>query len=98
MKHLGKNMILSIICKVIMIVTGLIVQKYVLSSFGSDINGLYSSITQFLTYLILLESGIGTASIQALYKPLASSNWDSVSAVIAATKQHYEKNISSSVR
>ena len=91
MKHLGKNMILSIICKVIMIVTGLIVQKYVLSSFGSDINGLYSSITQFLTYLILLESGIGTASIQALYVPLANSNWDSVSAVMAATKQQYEK-------
>lgn len=91
MKHLGKNMVLSIVYKLILVVTGLIVQKYVLSSFGSDINGLYSSITQFLSYLVLLESGVGTASIQALYKPLTDSDWSSANAVMSATKQQYEK-------
>lgn len=91
MISLGKNMIYSIMYKFVLVVTGLIIQRYVLSSFGSDINGLYSSITQFLSYMILLESGVGTASIQALYRPLANNDWPSANAVIAATKQQYAK-------
>jgi len=91
MKRLGKNIFFSVIYKLILVLTGLIVQKYVLSNFGSDINGLYSSITQFLAYLVLLESGIGTASIQALYKPLANNDWVATNAIMAATKQQYGK-------
>ncbi len=91
MKKLSKNMIFSIIYKIIYIITGFIVQKYVLSKFGSDINGLYSSISQFLSYLLLLESGIGTASIQALYKPLANDDWDEANSIMAATKQQYAR-------
>ena len=40
-------------------------------AYGSDVNGLVSSITQFLGYIALVEGGVGGVIRAALYKPLA---------------------------
>ena len=72
MKSVSKNMTMSIIARLISLVAGLVVQRYLLLSFGSTLNGLTTSINQAMAYLVLLEAGLGTASVQALYDPLAS--------------------------
>ena len=91
MKSASKNMIMSIVARVVSLVTGLIVQRYLLLAYGSTLNGLTTSINQAMAYLVLLEAGLGTASVQALYDPLAEGDWGKVSGILTATEKEYKK-------
>ena len=91
MKTMSKNMLFSILARATTLITGLIVQRYILLAFGSSLNGLTSAITQVMSYLVLLEAGLGTASIQALYRPLQVDDWNEVSSVISATRKSYQR-------
>ena len=66
-----KNIITSLIQQVTVLLCGLIVPRAIIGTFGSNVNGLTSSITQFLSYITLLEAGIGPVIKAALYKPIA---------------------------
>ncbi|MDA7900925.1 hypothetical protein N9B26_07700, partial [Akkermansiaceae bacterium] len=85
------NMGLAMCSTLTSMLTGLIVQRYILVTFNSSINGLTSSITQFLSYLMLLEAGLSTASIQALYEPLAQRDNVRISRILAATSRQFIK-------
>lgn len=85
------SVLLSVINRLVVAVTGLLVQREILIAFGSDVNGLTASISQALSYLALLEAGLGTASIQALYRPLATDNLDEANGILSATKIQYQK-------
>lgn len=50
------NIIASLLLQVIVLICGFIVPKLIITNFGSKVNGLISSITQFLAYISLLES------------------------------------------
>lgn len=91
MKSLSKNMILSLISRVVTLVTGLVVQRYILIAYGSTFNGLTSSIGQIMSYLVLLEAGLGAASIQVLYSPLSEGNWSKINSILTATGKEYKK-------
>lgn len=84
-------MVFSIFARGVTLLAGLIVQRYILLAFGSSLNGLTSSITQIMSYLVLLEAGLGSASIQALYHPLQLNDWDEVSSIFSATSKTYRK-------
>ena len=51
MKSVSKNMTMSIIARLISLVAGLVVQRYLLLSFGSTLNGLTTSINQAMAGL-----------------------------------------------
>lgn len=74
-----------------MIVTlvGFVVPRVMLQFYGSEINGLVTSITQFISYFSLVEAGLGAAAIYALYKPLAQKDHQAVSAVVTAARNFY---------
>lgn len=91
MKSLSKNIIASVITRIIALISGLIVQQRILLVYGSDLNGLTSSITQIMSYLVIFEAGLGAASIQALYKPLSENNWKDTSGILVATGKAYRK-------
>ena len=91
MKKLARNIAVAIITKFLMIIAGVIAQRFILYSFGSEINGLTSSISQFISYFTLLEAGLGLASIQALYAPLAENNTNKISRILSATSAQYRK-------
>lgn len=91
MRAASKNMIMSIVCRIVSLISGLIVQRYLLLAFGSTLNGLTTSINQAMAYLVLLEAGLGTASVQALYDPLATGDWKAVSGIFTATGKEYKK-------
>ena len=86
------NVITSFLGRVVALLGGLIVQRYILLAFGSTYNGLTSLINQVLAYLVLLEAGIGTASVQAFYKPLSDENWDGVGSILKATDLSYRRS------
>lgn len=90
-KSLSINMVTSVLSRIVVLMTGLIVQYFILQAYGSTLNGLTSSITQVMSYLVLFEAGLGTASIQALYEPLSRNNWKKVSGIVVATGVEYKK-------
>ena len=91
MKKFTRNIIISLLSKILLIISGIIAQYFILNSFGSEINGLTSTITQFLTYFTLLEAGLGLASIQALYAPLYEKDSDVINSILSATDKQYKK-------
>lgn len=56
---LFKNIITGFGGQLIAIALGLMVPRLFITSYGSDVNGLLSTITQIFTYMALLEAGIG---------------------------------------
>ena len=65
---LFKNVITGFGGQLIAIILGLIVPRFFIMSYGSDVNGLLSTITQIFTYMALLEAGIGPIIKNALFK------------------------------
>lgn len=86
-----KNILASLVYQFLTIIYGLIVPQIVLRSFGSEVNGLVSSLNQFLNYISLLEGGLTGVILAALYKPLAVGNYQKVSGVLNAAKSFFEK-------
>lgn len=68
-----------------------IVPNLIIRAFGSGVNGLVSSIKQFLHYIALVESGIGAIGRASLYKPLASGDNDELSGDYRAIEDFYRK-------
>ena len=85
------NLLSGILYQVVLIVLSFILPRLYLENFGSEINGILSTIKQIFAYMVLLESGIGLATTQALYKPVAEKNHQKISSVISATNNYYTK-------
>lgn len=64
------NIIFGFLGQIITLALGIIIPKLFITNLGSAANGLLSSVGQVLSYLTILEAGLGGASIQALYKPI----------------------------
>lgn len=69
----------------------LIIPRLVLLNLGSEVNGLTHSISSIFTYMTLLEAGVGKATTQALYKPLALDDKAAINGIMAATKRFYDR-------
>jgi len=85
------NTIASAVLQIITIISILILPRLILVTYGSSINGLIASLTQFVGYLYIFETGLSTAVIYALYKPLAEKNYDVINGIISATKRAYKQ-------
>ena len=95
MSSRGKKLFLntgsSLIFQVTTIICGFILPRLILKAFGSEVNGLVNSITQFLGIISFLELGVGAVVKSSLYKPLADKDEDSVSKIIASADKFFKK-------
>lgn len=85
------NTISSIILQLVTFFAGLVTPRIFLLYYGSDINGLISSVSQFITYFNLVEAGLSGAAIYALYKPLADNDPISINSIVTAAKRFYKQ-------
>lgn len=90
-KAISKNIIVSFGGQFVIIVLGLVIPRIFIKSYGSDVNGLLSTITQIFTYMALLEAGIGQAARNALYKPFAQQDRDGINIIVSVAKSYYRK-------
>lgn len=90
-KKLILNMVSGLITRFIILFIGLIFPKLFIETFGSEVNGLVASITQVFSYLLLLEAGVGAATLQSLYKPVAADDFLKVNNILSASKDYYNK-------
>lgn len=86
-----RNFQLGVASQILTILLGIIVPRLVLTSYGSEVNGLINSITQIYSYIALLEAGVGTATLQALYKTIGNNNKARTNAVLAAANKYYHR-------
>ena len=91
-KQALKNMVASLLLQVIVLLSGLILPRFILEAYGSSVNGMITSVNQFLTYLGLAEAGVGTATVVALYTPLALKQTEEVNSILSATRKFYNKS------
>ncbi len=85
------NIFFGVRSQVLLAAIGIVLPRLFLTTYGSEVNGFLSSINQVLTYVVLLEMGIGTASLQALYKPVATEDREAVSGILSATARFYRR-------
>ena len=80
-------MLTTLLYQLIKIVSGIVIPQFMIKSYGSSAYGATSSITQFLSYVTLLEGGIGGVARAELYKPLADGNSTEISKVYNAVRR-----------
>ncbi|MDO4978965.1 MAG: oligosaccharide flippase family protein [Candidatus Saccharibacteria bacterium] len=85
------NVVSSLLLQLATIISGFIVQRIVLEYFGSDANGLVSSLTQFLSYVSLIEGGLSSVIMTSLYKPLHDKNDEKISAIMKTSTNFFRK-------
>ena len=81
----------SVLLQVVSGVCGLILPRFVLKNFGSEVNGLVASVTQLLSYAVLLEGGIGGVMKAAMYRPLANEDNAGISSVFYQISETFRK-------
>lgn len=90
-KMVIKNVISSLLLQVVAIICGFIVPRLIIDNYGSSINGIIVSITQFLSYITLLEAGFGPVIKSTLYKPIAENNKEKISSILRTTESFFKK-------
>ena len=90
-KKIKRNILTGFVGQLIVIIIGFIVPRILITNYGSDTNGLLSTIAQIFTYMALLEAGIGQSAKNLLYKPFKDNDRDNISEVISIAKAYYRK-------
>lgn len=81
----------SFIYQLTVIACGFILPKLFLTYYGSEVNGLVSSITQFLGFIALCECGVGAVVQSTLYKPLAENDTLAISQIVVSSDRFFRK-------
>lgn len=75
--------------QIILVALGLISRKVFINSLGAEYLGINGLLTNVLSMLSLVESGIGVSIVYHLYKPLAEGNKKEIIALVQLYKRLY---------
>lgn len=76
-----KNVIVSVVFKLILLVASIIVRRFLIKYIGNEVNGLNSLYLSIIGFLSVAELGVGSAITFCMYKPIVEENYDKVSAL-----------------
>ena len=85
------NMLSYAVLQIVNMLVGLFLPRLYLAVYGSEINGIISTINSFTTYFAYLEAGLGLTLIHSLFKPLAENDTESTNGVLSYSKKQYQK-------
>lgn len=85
------NTLWSVLHHLTVVLCGLVLPREILIHYGSEMNGVLHSISQFLSYAVLLELGIGAVIPAALYRPLAEHDNSRISAIMSSGSKVYRR-------
>lgn len=86
-----KNVTSSLLYQVVVLIYGLLVPKLIIEHYGSNVNGLVASITNFLAYIVLLEAGIGPIIKNLLFKPIIEKNSIIIEKILGASNHWFKR-------
>ena len=85
------NIVTTLFLQLATIISGFIIPKLILSTFGSETNGLISTLQQFLNYIALIEGGLNGVIMANLYRPLVAKDYEKVSSIIKTANRFFKK-------
>ncbi len=85
------NASIGITKQIIAVTCGLVLPRCMLLYYGSAINGLISSITHFLSFISLLDMGVGAVIQSNLYKPMVDKDLKQISRIIKASEKFFRR-------
>lgn len=85
------NSISSLGFQLATIICGLILPNLILRTYGTEVNGLISSITQFLRVVSLSEFGMTAVIQSSLYDPLARDDNDRISEILTSSDRFFRR-------
>lgn len=85
------NTLTSFLLQLVTVICGFITPRLFLSEYGSDVNGLVQSITQFLGVISFLELGVGQVIQSALYKPLAQKDIKLTNTILSSGNKFFKR-------
>ena len=88
-KEIQANVITSILLQVAAVINSFIFSKVIITTFGSEINGLNSSVKQFLNCISLIEGGIGAVILASLYSPYYNNDKQKINEIYSASKHFF---------
>lgn len=91
-KRIFRNVVTNFLVQIVLAVSALIIPRYILAVYGSEMNGLVASISQFITYAALVEMGIGDATVIALYRPIAKDDKKNIELIISGAGRLYRRS------
>lgn len=89
--RLFSNMGSYAVLQIVNMLVGLFLPRLYLSVYGSEINGIISTVNSFTTYFAYLEAGLGLTLIHSLFKPLASGDTETTNGILTFSKKQYQK-------
>ncbi len=90
-KKLFINLGTSFFSQCIILILGFAIPRIIMASYGSDTNGLTSTITQIFTYMALLEAGISQATRNKLFKPIKEDNKEEISYWMSVSRRYFRR-------
>ena len=91
LSYLKLSAIMALVYQIINIIYGLVLPNLYLTHYGSEVNGLVSSIAQYLGLISFCELGIGAVVQSALYRPLANDDKETISGILNEAKRFFRK-------
>lgn len=85
------NVITSLAVQVVTIICGLIIPRLIIDTYGSSVNGLVTSITQFLAFITLIEAGFGPVIKSTLFKPIAEKDQNKIANILKTSEKLFRK-------
>lgn len=74
----------------LLLILGIVIPRIMITSYGSDVNGLLTTISQIFSYMALLEAGIGQAARNALMEPLSQKDKKGISYITSVANRYYK--------
>lgn len=85
------NAITALLLTVVNCLLGIVVTQQVIIRYGSDFNGLNSTVNQIVNVLLVLEGGFTLASNVALFAPLTKQDYTLVNGILSATRKKFQQ-------
>ena len=85
------NMMSYAVLQIVNMMVGLFLPRLYLAVYGSEINGVVSTVNSFISYFSYLEAGLGLTLIHSLFKPLAKKNYDELNGLLAYSQKKYKE-------
>lgn len=86
-----RTIITKLLLQGVMLLYTFLLTKLIIDNFGSDVNGLVSSITKFLAYISIFESGFGGVVQYLLYKPIAKKDSHTVLRILKTSEKFFRR-------
>lgn len=90
-KRIRKNVVTGFVGQLVVLILGLIIPRIMIGSYGSDINGLMSTVGQIFTYMTLLEAGIAQSARNALFRPITNNDRQGIAEIVLTAKRYFRK-------